>query len=598
MAVRTLLLLLNMDSFIEYLKADNYSQIIKVLCKKRAKCANKRHDEILVHSMSPEYSLSTKKMNNEEYDVLTSMMPSRRKWFHLYPNERIKNNNLINTFDYNNLAILKRIRHDINKGSNAQYLNNLLDFCKKVVSIVESPSFTFAQPITIPKIKKTKKDEVECRPITIFSKLEEYVILTLANKFLTRLLDADFYEESLAFRAPRFYHGKNVITTHHDAIKTILKFRDSFEKRNIYVAECDMQKFYDTVGHNVVRKSFYELIRKHEKCKDKDAYKSIKRIVEAYLKCYSFPQNVLSHNSNLNYWESHNIVNGKFNWIEEQDYPQSYSSYATFGKAKVGIPQGGALSGLFANIVLNQVDLAVSSHLTNHDMYIRYCDDMILLSTNKTRCEKLFNIYSSALEKVNLIPHKPEANCSYNRKSFWKCKTKKVYKWDIGKETCQEWIGFVGYEVKRNGDVRIRKSSLSKEIKKQKDYVNKILKKIDKKDCVSVGSLRKSCIRHLISMSVGRVELWNAERILNEMCWINGFRELRFGNRIKSQIRELDYYRNRTISIAVKKFKGLTGVGKATSNKENDRESDSIVRYGKPFSYYYHFYRIAEKNKK
>lgn len=77
-----------MDSFIEFLKEDNYSQIIKVLCKKRAKCASKRHDEIQVHSLSPKY---TPKMDNEKFETLNSMMPSRRKWFHLYPNERIKN---------------------------------------------------------------------------------------------------------------------------------------------------------------------------------------------------------------------------------------------------------------------------------------------------------------------------------------------------------------------------------------------------------------------------------------------------------------------------------------------------------------------------
>lgn len=483
-----------MDHFIEYLKADNYSQIIMVLCKKRAKCASKRHDEILVHSLSPEYSLSTKKMYNEEYDVLTSMMPPRRKWFHLYPNERIKNNNSINTFDYNRIAILKRIRYDINNGSRAPYLINLLQFCKKVVSIVESQSFSFTQPITIPKIKKRLKDEVECRPISVFTQLEEYVVIALANKFLTKLFDSDFYEESLAFRAPRCYHGKNgIITTHHDAIKTILSFRDCFEGRNIYVAECDMQKFYDTVGHDVVRKAFYELIRKHEKGKG-NTYKSIKRIVEAYLRCYSFPQNVLSYNSDPRYWESHKIVNGKFSWIKEQDVPRSYKSFTTFKKAKVGIPQGGALSGLFANIVLNYVDQTVSSHLTNHDLYIRYCDDMILLSTNKKRCEIIFKTYSSALEEVHLIPHKPKSNYIYNRKTFWDCKTKEVYKWDIAKYSNPEWIGFVGYEIKRNGDVRIRKSSLSKEIKKQKAYVNDLIQKIDNNDCVGTWTLRESCI--------------------------------------------------------------------------------------------------------
>lgn len=585
-----------MDSFVEFLKADNYSQIIKVLCKKRAKCASKRHDEIQIHSLSPKY---TPKMDNEEFEVLNSMMPSRRKWFHLYPNERIKNDNIINTFDYNKLAILKRIKYDIKNGTNAPYLEKLLDFCKKVVAIVESPSFSFTQPITIPKIKKISKGVVECRPISVFTPLDEYVVLTLANKFLTKLLDNDFYEEALAFRALRSYHEQNgIITTHHDAIKTILRFRDCFEKRNIYVAECDMQKFYDTVGHNIVRKAFYGLIRKHEKEIGHDAYKSIKRIVEAYLRCYSFPQNVLCYNHNPEYWRSHKIANGKFSWIKELDVPISYKSYLTFRKAKVGIPQGGALSGLFANIVLNYVDQIVSSHLTSHDLYVRYCDDMILLSTNKRRCEKLFKIYSSALEEVHLIPHKPKSNYIYNRKSFWDCKTKEVYKWDIASDSNPEWIGFVGYEIKRNGDVRIRKSSLSKEIKKQKDYVNNLIRKIDKNDCVGAGTLRESCINHLISMSVGRVKLWNAAKIANELCWINGFRELRYGNRVKIQIKELDYCRNRTISIAKYKFVELTGVGKVKSNKEYEHRRDIISRYGKPYSYYYHFSRIAENNRK
>lgn len=587
-----------MDSFVEFLKTDNYSQIIMVLCKKRAKCACKRHDEILVHSLTPMYSLSSPKMDNEEFNELSSMMPSRRKWFHLYPNERIKNDNKINTFDYNILAIFKRIKYDIKNGINAPYLDKLLDFCKKVVSIVESPSFSFTQPTTIPKIKKRLKGEVECRPISVFTPLEEYVILTLANKFLTKLFDVDFYEESLAFRAKRSYHGQNgVITTHHDAIKTILRFRERFETRNIYVAECDMQKFYDTVGHNMVRKAFYEIIRKHEKGESIGAYKSIKRIVEAYLRCYSFPQNVLCYNHNPEYWRLHKIANGKFSWIKKDDVPLSYKSYTTFKKAKVGIPQGGALSGLFANIVLNYVDQIVSSHLTGHDLYIRYCDDMILLSTNKRRCEKLFKIYSSALEKVHLIPHKPKTNYIYNRKTFWDCKTKDVYKWDIATDSNPEWIGFVGYEIKRNGDVRIRKSSLSKEIKKQKDYVNNLIQKIDKNDCVGAGTLRESCINHLISMSVGRVKLWNASKIENEMCWINGFRELKYGNRVKIQIKELDYYRNRTICIAKQKFSKLTGIGKVISNKERERRCNLISRYGKPFSYYYHFSRIAEKNK-
>lgn len=97
--------------------------------------------------------------------------------------------------------------------------------------------------------------KIECRPISIFKSYKDRVILSLANKYLTILFDNFFDEDSLAFRAKRNYHThRNYFTTHHDAIDRILEFRERNAHKNIYVAECDMQKFYDSVRHSIVKR--------------------------------------------------------------------------------------------------------------------------------------------------------------------------------------------------------------------------------------------------------------------------------------------------------------------------------------------------------
>ena len=84
------------------------------------------------------------------------------------------------------------------------------------------------------------------------------------------------------------------------------------------------------------------------------------------------------------------------------------ASQDTPDNLQVGVPQGGAISGLIANIVLNQVDDTITPKLHySNDLYIRYCDDMILLSTNKQRANKLFRLYNKTVRNANLYIHTP-----------------------------------------------------------------------------------------------------------------------------------------------------------------------------------------------
>jgi hypothetical protein len=85
-------------------------------------------------------------------------------------------------------------------------------------------------------------------------------------------------------------------------------------------------------------------------------------------------------------------------------------------------------------------------------LYVRYCYDMIIMHTDKEKCGVALNKYMNAIKKLGLFLHEMK-NMTYSDK-FWTSKSKGPYEW------CEEnvpWVGFVGYEINRSGEIRVRK---------------------------------------------------------------------------------------------------------------------------------------------
>ena len=61
----------------------------------------------------------------------------------------------------------------------------------------------------------------------------------------------------------------------------------------------------------------------------------------------------------------------------------------------------------------------------------------------------------------------------------------------------------------------------------------------------SKGSVTESVIHRLVGMSVGRVSLRNYKKVSNDLCWKNGFKELRPNRYSVQQIKQLDRNRNK-----------------------------------------------------
>ena len=491
----------------------NEEEIINYLSRQRAKLARKRSKEHIMVGISQK---SKKKLiiKQDKKNDLFNIMPPRRLWVRISKEKRYRNDCLINSIERNCKVIYSTIKKHRKDSIKYSYMEKLELFISNIYKSINNKHFRFLSPNIKPVLKK--KGKCICRPIASY-KLKDNLINCLTNKYLVNYLDDLFYEHSYAFRAKRFVNDKKKALNHHDAFKVIIEYLKNNTGKKIFVAECDMQKFYDTVNHKIVMKQFRKLcFRKifKERC-DKRA----KKIFKAYLNCYNFNENVYKLNDDKKHFEKLHIDNAKYDWINENNLKELYKKSEDY--KFVGIPQGGALSGLIANIVLNYADEKVLKLKDENLLYVRYCDDMIIMHTDRKKCENALEAYQKSLKKLKLFPHLPE-NIKYG-KIFWDVKSKETYEWSYDNIP---WVGFVGYEINRNGDVRVRKSSLKKEMNKQFELIENIRSAISNKVNVSKGTIIESAYSRLNGMAVGRVALCNFPDYENDMCWVKGFQLL------------------------------------------------------------------------
>ncbi len=540
----------------------NPSSIIECLSSYRAKIAHRRNHKHLLNMLSgsDDYDYLEKEEANiaryaQEKDIC-DMLPRRRMWRKLRKIDRYKNNQRINSITYNKKALIYTIKYFRKNKPDAPFLKKLDAFIAEVLFSVNDKDYLIKNPDIIPMLKDEKqRDTNKCRPISQFS-LKDKIIISLINRYLTDCFDNYFFEGSTAFRAKR----PEGTPTHHDAIQSIRDYRGKYTSDHLWVAECDIAKFYDSVHHTPLKKLFRRLANKAAKDSQGEFDPRAERIFNKYLDCYSFPKSVLPYNdpSQMSYWKKHNIPGGNFGWVEDMLKKQGFFKNAR--RAKIGVPQGGALSGLIANIMLDYADRQMEK-LKDPDLhYVRFCDDMIIIHPDEDKCLRAAEIYREALEKLHLIPHPYQRTGLTNKKdSFWskELKSKGPYRWSSDIKDSFPWFGFVGYEIHYNGDIRVRRKTLLKEKKKQKKVIDDVIRAAGKYLSKSKYTIFESAANRLIGMSVGRVNLINFETSKDTMCWLSGFKKINDNKHSRRQMKELDRSRHIQLSRLIKTIKKL-----------------------------------------
>lgn len=164
------------------------------------------------------------------------------------------------------------------------------------------------------------------------------VIQQAIAQVLTPVFEPQFSEFSYGFRPNR---------SAHQAVKKVLK---DIQRGYSYAVDIDLEKFFDTVDHDIL------MNRVSRRISDK----GILRLIGRYLRAGV-------------------VVNGRLN------------------RTSRGVPQGGPLSPLLSNILLDDLDKELEKR--GHK-FARYADDLILLVKSKRAGERVMESISRFLEKT------------------------------------------------------------------------------------------------------------------------------------------------------------------------------------------------------
>ena len=571
-------------------------EIIFLLCKYRLKHARKRHKIHMMRDISSHPK--TNLIIDEKYACppeLSELLPSRRTWSRLSQSKR-KRQALDGRFHPKDSSVVSleslfntvMVRRKNRTGSDKEeWIDRLERFIQDIQDVLSgyAPIHLNAPRIT-PVDKGGKKRTKQYRPIASYE-LKDRVIISLCSNYLMSMFDDKFHDCSHAFR-------KKKDTNHHSAVRAIKEYKREHPDEDLWVTECDIQKFYDSVNHREIKKTFTEFSYSCYKF-GKAVHERASDVFFAYLSSYSFNTNVLPLSGDEIHYAEFGLPTGVYKWIDPIElYPDGIDN------ERIGVPQGGALSCLIANLLLHKVDTLVFPRKLDPELlYIRYCDDMVIIHPNKRKCLSALNRYKKALTNLKLAYHIDQDNPKYG-KAFWneELKSKRPYRWSLSHVP---WLNFVGYQVKADLAVRVRRKSIVKEIKKQRSETNRVLRAIDaiksksptKSDVnehsrKSINQLAHSLRVRLISMSVGRVSLHNYKDHTYTLCWSSGFQELNFNKHSRSQMTLLDRMRGKQLCRLKKKLSGLK-----IDSTDSDKDNKVLKYYGTPFSYYRY---ILKKN--
>jgi group II intron reverse transcriptase/maturase len=224
------------------------------------------------------------------------------------------------------------------------------------------------------------KEDGKKRKLGIPTVVDRVVQQAIA-RVLTSMYDKQFSDNSYGFRPRR---------SAHDAIR---KCQNNVDEGYKYVVDMDLEKYFDTVNQSKLIEVLSRTIKDGR----------VISLIHKYLRA-----GVIVRNS--------------------------------FEETEIGVPQGGPLSPILSNIMLNELDKELERR--GH-RFVRYADDMMIFCKSRRSAERTLN---------NILPF-------IEGKLFLRVNKKKTVVDYVGKA---KFLGFAFYQNKGKTRVRIHPKSVAK----------------------------------------------------------------------------------------------------------------------------------------
>lgn len=566
----------------------NRDMVVMKLIKSRCKSADRKKEQDQVREFIHPSCLSRK----PKKDKINDLFPPRKKWVGLGMKDRYLMDSMARNERRLKYTYLKAKAQDCRE----DWYVRLCQYADSIVKYAYVNDLGLQTPKVCAIFKENDNDNKKAvyRPICKFPEIDK-IVLSILNNYLTILFDDYFYDCSYAFRK---VNGARSQLQHLDAVRQVRDYRLDHLNQSLFVAECDMKKFYDTISHHVIKVRFIKLLQRAKrdgKISSQDV-RFVKRWFFAYIDCFDF----LSH-----VWVKNKFPRTHPIWTDIRQAPEDFQPEISFlnkkkdagfnwrlartKKGRVGVPQGGALSGLIANIVMHDVDEAVIRAIAGRDLlYCRFCDDMVLIGVKRAEVLYCYRQYEQAIRDSRLVAHENRPVKSHPMKKFWKGKTRGPYQWNEKGEQIFPWITFVGFDVNWKGNLRIRKKSYKRQMAKQTQIANELLLPYLRggKPRYCSGTILESLSARLRAAGIGRVSFDDYQHNPNIHSWVSAFSILDKNPWSVRQIKALDRHRETVLTQARHKLNKIScsSVSKRVNTKDYYR---MLYAYkGCPFSYY------------
>ncbi len=281
---------------------------------------------------------------------------------------------------------------------------------------------------------------------------------------------------SLAFRT------KSPPLTHHDAVERILRFQDQHEASEKWVAEVDIRGFFDVVSHTVARRAVSRPSR--STAGGRATGLSRAAILEAYLDSYAF--NTSGHDrafeqARRQQRPGHDVdvpwpeVNCRLLALTPSVSASVFHRVARC-RAFLRTPSSTMRTGLFRQLVKQTKQRRRPSCIFATAM------TSFVLPPVAEPCQRMIDAYTAALQNLQLPAHKllvfdRPYDRARERTEGWLLERKEQGSVSLvrsGPPGSVPWCAFVGYHVRFDGKLRVRPSSIRKEIEKHNHVVSQV----------------------------------------------------------------------------------------------------------------------------